>query len=184
MPQFKGADLANMKRITASNPELSTGDANETSDADWEIWDPRDLLTQKMDKLPILIGLRINPVIGGAVAVSMEAAGIAQFVSLLSVYNGEVEAENLIASSMCAVSQVSAKITAIDIEPFVDNYNQPILLNEKIEVRNNVSSNTAAVGADFTAGAKFELLLEYDFMRVSEKELNQYLTEKLLVASD
>lgn len=179
--EMDGFDAIKYNKI--SNPEMAIAIAEIENYLEIELYDKRDILINKIEKLPVLENLFVSMSVSQRIAPQMQGGGVVGLSGVLKIYNCEyddISDDNLIACGTIYCSQTGATAYTIQWQDIQEDFNIP--LRNKITLVLNTRVNQVIAAAVLVADLiTFNVFMSIDYRKVSQNELRDWLITEMYV---
>jgi hypothetical protein len=143
------------------------------------LFDKQDVIVNRIEKLPVLRGADIKLDINPATFDRMVASALETINVQVRVWNGAVSRNELLAFKNAYVS-VMGGTTMIHIDEIGGGVELTALLTNELTITIGVGADDLVAGLDFPAGyLKASVMLEMDWVKITDDELKTYAVEQL-----
>jgi len=181
-----------------NSPEIVIGESTAEDIRVLEIFDKSLPLSTDLDRIPILRGIHIKPIMAPIITQKLVASGIYGIEITCQVWNGSTEARgeqvNFESSDLLGMCSVTVNLDdatpqaycILNAQDFQATFAGGIVLKHKVEIE--VDAFTAAIavsGADFPEdNVVFDVILEIDWFPAAKSEIQNYINEMLYAERD
>jgi len=196
-PKKLDYEINHFYSIRGRTPEVAVGDTNANNEDILRIFSKSLPLGVDMDRIPVLRGINIIPLVCGTVSQMLNASGLWGIEVTCEVWNGSSEARSEdnnfesmdllgFANFTWNEDDATAEMYAGTIcNQFNKNFQGGLLLSNKITVETNVYCSAAVATNVIPENiCPFDVFLEVDWFPVSKEEAQQYLNEMLYAEED
>ena len=179
--------LTHFYQFAIDSPEVGIGSTQHLETNYLELYEKSLALASDLERLPILVGARAHVEGAAPMKAYMVAAGLSGIACHIDVVNEETdegdEADNddiVVRASASFWSPVAASTLSNMGSDFTWDFEGGILLAATISLIAITNTDIAVAGAAFAAGAfTIYVTLEVDWVKVTQKELDQFIREFL-----
>lgn len=165
---------------TISNAILNVGAAGGDRVRVITLFDKQDVLINKIEKLPVLVGIQINFSFGAELNDRLVAGAVENMRAEIRIYNGEADLENLIVSKNAYMTNGGGVFMIfVDSDPTKKICN---LLGHQITELLYVYIDDVVAGAAIPADLiKADIIYDINWVKITADELKDYAVEQLYV---
>jgi len=177
-------NLNHIYQTADANDTMAGGTTYQQKVNTQELFERPLALASDLKRLPILRGLSGGIRAYASLRDNMLAAGCITSTVICSVYNGDVEADNLIGRwAAHAFYWDATKSFDLEIEPVTWDYEGGVLLMDEINIVFELA-NAPTNPNNFGASWAYDLFLEIDWTPVSKAQLQDFIMEYLYARGD
>ena len=177
-------NLNHIYQTADGNSVMAGGTTYQSKTNTQELFERSLALASDLKRLPILRGLSGTIRAYASLRDNMLAGGCITSTVIISVYNGDVEADNLIARwAAHAYYWDATKSFDLEIEPVTWDYEGGILLMDEYNVVMELA-NAPTNPNDFGASWAYDLFFEIDWVPVTKEQLSEFIMEYLYARGD